>query len=246
VNFYHENMQRAFDSLEKGQQGDPSGISLKAFHVYHKEQLTKLVAQLILIKPVRFEFVPILGWVMKILTNNGPARLAWISFINMKLFDGPEGQMSVRNYIDNFCVWNIKAIPFIGPFLPDRTISDLVGDKLKWGEDVVKEIWVNWLQNTLYKGKEIPEKWLPPNYVGPDPSNLTDKKKYSPPVAPNATPVTPAGPNPAAVDSQAGTNPSKNNVEPPANSDPNWQDLGTGYEMNVYSGNIRPRQTPKK
>ncbi len=238
VDFYHENMQRAFDLLEKGQRGDPSGIDLKDFHVYHKEQLTKLVAQLILIKPVRFEFVPILGWVMTILTNNGPARLAWISFINMKLFDGPKGPMSVRDYIDNFCVWNIKAIPGIGPFLPNWTISDIVGEKLKWGEDVVKEVWVDWLQNTLYTGKEIPEKWLPPNYVGPDPSNPEDKKKYAPPVAPNAAKVK-TDASPASVDSQAGTNPSKNNGTTSSDLDKNWKDLGNGFEAHVHTGAIR-------
>jgi hypothetical protein len=245
VNFYHENMQRAFDSLEKGQRGEPGGIDLEDFHVYHKEQLTKLFAQLILIKPVRFEFVPILGWVMKILTNNGPARLAWIAFIDTKLFDGPNGKMSVRNYIDNFCLWSLKAIPFIGPFLPDLTVSDVVGDKLKWGEDVVKEAWVNWLQNTFYKGKEIPEKWLPPGYVGPDPSNPEDKKKYAPPVAPNAAKVT-TDAGPASVDSQAGTNPSKNNGTASSDLDKNWKDLGNGFDAHVHTGAIRVNPGPNK
>jgi len=241
VNFYHENMQRAFDLLEKGQRGEPGGIDLEDFHAYHKEQLTKLFAQLIVIPPQSLtkavSWVPILGWALQIL-NTGPGRLAWISFINMKLFDGPNGRMSVRNYIDNFCLWNIQAIPLIGPFLPDRTISDIVGEKLKWGEDVVKEVWVNWLQNTLYKGKEIPEKWLPPNYVGPDPSNPEDKKKYAPPVAPNAAKVT-TDAGPASVDSQAGTNPSKNNGTTSSDLDKNWKDLGNGFEAHVHTGAIR-------
>jgi hypothetical protein len=237
VNLYHENMQNAFDYLEKGERGEPGGISLEGFHTIHKEELTKLFAQLILIPPVRFRFVPILGWALQIL-NTGPGRLAWISFINAKVFDGPNGSMSVRNYIDNFCLWNIQAIPYIGPFLPDRTISDLVGEKLKWGEDVVKEAWVNWLQNTLYKGKEIPESLMPPNYMGPSPSNPEDKKKYAPPVAPNAAKVTPDK-GPASVDSQAETNPSKNNGTTSSDLDKNWKDLGNGFEAHVHTGAIR-------
>lgn len=246
VHFYHENMQRAFGLLEKGQRGEPGGIDLEDFHVYHKDQLTTLFAQLIVIPPQSLtkavSWVPILGWALQIL-NTGPGRLAWISFINAKVFDGPNGRMSVRNYIDNFCLWNIQAIPLIGPFLPDRTISDIVGDKLKWGEDVVKEAWVNWLQNTFYKDKEIPEKWLPPGYVGPDPSNPADKKKYAPPVAPNAAKVTT---DPASVDSQAETNPSKNNGTASSDLDKNWKDLGNGFDAHVHTGAIRVNPGPNK
>jgi len=240
VDFYHTNMQLAFESLEKGQRGEEGGISLEAFHKYHKEQLTQLVAQLILIKPVRFEFVPILGWIMKILTNNGPARLAWIAFINTKVFDSPDGKMSVRNYIDNFCVWSLKSIPFIGPFLPDQVISDLVGEPLKWGEDSVKAEWVRFLKWGPYKGKEIPDSWMPLNF-SPDPSNPEDKKKYAPPVAPNAAKVTPA-----AVDSQAGTNPSSTNSTTSSDLDKNWKDLGNGFEAHVHTGAIRVSPGPNK
>ena len=248
VHFYHENMQRAFGLLEKGQRGEPGGIDLEYFHVYHKEQLTKLFAQLIVISPKALtkavSIVPILGWASQIL-NTGPGRLAWLSFINFKAFDGPKGPMSVRDYVDNFCLWNIQAIPFIGPiFLPDRTISDIVGAKLKWVEDSVKEAWVNWLQNTFYKGKEIPEKWLPPGYVGPDPSNPEDKKKYAPPAAPNAAKVTTDGP--ASVDSQAGTTPSKNNGRASSDLDKNWKDLGNGFDAHVHTGAIRVNPGPNK
>lgn len=232
VDFYHTNMQLAFESLEKGQRGEQGGISLEAFHKYHKEQLTQLVAQLIVTKPARMSVVPILGWIGKLL-NTGPGSLAWISFINAKVFDGPDGKMSVRNYVDNFCVWSLKSIPFIGPFLPDQVISDLVGEPLKWAEDSVKEAWVNWLQNGPYKGKEIPESLMPPNF-SPDPSNPEDKKKYAPPGVPNAAKVMPAD-----VDSQAGTNPSKNNGTTSSNLDKNWKDLGNGFEAHVHTGAIR-------
>lgn len=231
VDVYRTNMQAAFEALEKGQRGEEGGISLEAFHMYHKEQLTQLVAQLILTKPARFLGIPVLGWIGRFFNSGGAGRVAWLAFIDSKVFDGPDGKMSVRNYIDNFCLWNLKGIPLIGPFLPDVTISDVVGEKLKWGEDVIMEAWVDFLKNTFYKGKPVPESLLPPGYVGPTPANAEDKKKYAPP---NAAKVTPA-----AADGQDGTNPTKNTDKSSEYADQNWRDLGNGFDGHVHTGAIR-------
>ena len=236
VHTYHTNMTKALEAMD-------NGMSLAAFQRYHKQQLTQLLAQLLITKPVRFYGIPILGWIGRLL-NTGPVRVAWLAFIDAKVIDGPDGKMSVRNYIDNLCLWSLKAVPGIGPFLPDVTISDFVGPKLEWTEDVIKEAWVDWLQNGLYKGKTVPESWMPPNYIGTVPSH-PDAAPVIPPAKPNAGTVPPAA-GPAAADSQAGTNPSKNNDASPENSDPNWRDLGTGYEVHVHSGNIRATQRPNK
>ena len=239
VHTYHTNMTKALEAMD-------NGMSLAAFQQYHKQQLTQLLAQLLITKPVRFYGIPILGWIGRLL-NTGPVRVAWLAFIDAKVIDGPDGKMSVRNYIDNLCLWSLKAVPGIGPFLPDVTISDFVGPKLEWTEDVIKEAWVDWLQNGLYKGKTVPESWMPPNYIGtvPSRSNAAPVTPAPPSAKPNAGTVPPAA-GPAAADSQAGTDPSKNNDASPENSDPNWRDLGTGYEVHVHSGNIRATQRPNK
>lgn len=224
VSVYHENMLEAIAKLES------KDISLEAFHMYHKEQLTQLVAQLILTKPARFWGVPILGWAGRVFNSGGAGRVAWLAFIDTKIFDGPEGKLSVRNYIDNFCLWKLRAIPLIGPLFGDTTIADVVGEKLKWGEDVVMEAWVNFLKNTFYKGQEVPASLLPPSYVGPSPSNPEDKKKYGPPDQGGKV-------GPADADAQAGANVAPNNSA--VSADKNWKDLGNGFDANIFTGAIR-------
>lgn len=228
VSVYHQNMSEAIAKLES------KDISLEAFHVYHKEQLTQLVAQLYVTKPMRFFGIPILGWAGK-LFNTSAGRVAWLTFMDSKLFDGPDGKISVRNYIDNFCLWQLKGIPLIGPLLGDTSISDVVGEPIKWAEDVVMEQWVNFLKATVYKDKEIPAALMPPAYVGPTPSNPEDKKKY----APAADADQGAKVVPADADSQSGATVVPNNGAVATDKDKNWKDLGNGFDANVLTGAIR-------
>lgn len=240
VTLYWEQMDWALDKLAVGPDGiaedGKPGYTLENFHHYHKQVLAVLFAQLVATFPKAWNKVPILGWASAIVSNKvtGLAgKTLWLTFLDAHKFGS---DYSVRKFIDNFMMWQLNAIPIIGPLLfSDKvTIASVIGQPLVWTEDLIKSEWVKFLKATAYKDSDIPAALLPDNY--PNPNNPADaeaeKKKQAGKVVP------------ADADSQAGTNPSKTNTTGGKNTNPNgdWEDMGNGFEVNRMSNNVRVKR----
>jgi hypothetical protein len=145
------------------------------------------------------------------------------------------GEYSIRKFIDNFMVWQLNAIPIIGPFLFNDgvTIASVIGQPLVWTEEFIKEQWVKFLKATAYKNSDIPTWLLPDKY--PNPNNPEDKKKY---------PGSNQGPSvtPAVVDPNANTNPTTPGALKQTNPNGEWDNMGNGFEVNMRTGHVRVRQ----
>lgn len=242
VTLYWEQMDWALDKLSVGPDGvaedGKPGFSLEAFHNYHKEVLAVLFAQLVATFPKLWNKVPVLGWASAIVSNKvtGLAgKTLWLTFLDAHKFGG---DLSIRNFIDNFMLWQLNAIPIIGPLLfSDKvTIASVIGQPLVWTEDLIKGEWVKFLKATAYKDSDIPAGLLPDNY--PNPNNPADaeaeKKKQ-------AAKVTPAD-----ADSQSDTNPAKTDTsgKRPGNKNPNgdWEDMGNGFEVDRMTNQVRVKR----
>jgi len=240
VTLYWEQMDWALDKLAVGPDGiaedGKPGYTLEDFHHYHKQVLAVLFAQLVATFPKAWNKVPILGWASAIVSNKvtGLAgKTLWLTFLDAHKFGS---DYSVRKFIDNFMLWQLNAIPIIGPLLfSDKvTIASVIGQPLVWTEDLIKSEWVKFLKATAYKDSDIPAALLPDNY--PNPNNPADaeaeKKKQAGKVVP------------ADADSQAGTNPSKTDTTGGKNTNPNgdWEDMGNGFEVNRMSNNVRVKR----
>lgn len=240
VTLYWEQIDWALDKLAVGPDGiaedGKPGYTLEDFHHYHKQVLAVLFAQLVATFPKAWNKVPILGWASAIVSNKvtGLAgKTLWLTFLDAHKFGS---DYSVRRFIDNFMMWQLNAIPIIGPLLfSDKvTIASVIGQPLVWTEDYIKSGWVKFLKATAYKDSDIPAALLPDNY--PNPNNPADaaaeKKKQAGKVVP------------ADADSQAGTNPSKTDTTGGKNTNPNgdWEDMGNGFEVNRMSNNVRVKR----
>ena len=242
VNLYWKQMDWALDKLSVGPDGiaedGKPGFSLESFHNYHAEVLAVLFAQLVATFPKLWNKVPILGWASKIVSNKTTGlagKTLWLSFLDAHKFGS---DLSIRNFIDNFMLWQLNAIPIIGPLLfSDKvTIASVIGQPLVWTEDLVKKEWVKFLKATAYKDSDIPAWLLPDNY--PNPNNPADaeaeKKKQAGKVVP------------ADADSQAGNNPADTTTSgkqlPNKNPNGDWEDMGNGFEVNRMSNHVRVKR----
>jgi hypothetical protein len=237
VTLYWEQMDWALDKLSIGPDGiaedGKPGYTLEDFHHYHKEVLATLFAQLVATFPSAWNKVPVLGWASAIVSNKvtGLAgKTLWLTFLDAHKFGG---DISVRRFIDNFMLWQLNAIPIIGPLLfSDKvTVASVIGQPLVWTEDLIKSEWVKFLKATAYKDSDIPAGLLPTDY--PNPNNQKDKKQN--------TKVTPAD-----ADGQAGTDPdpstTSRNRLPNKNPNGDWEDMGNGFEVNRISNHVRVKR----
>lgn len=246
VSLYWEQMDWALDKLSVGPDGvaedGKPGFSLESFHNYHKEVLAVLFAQLVATFPSAWNKVPVLGWASAIVSNKvtGLAgKTLWLSFLDAHKFGG---DLSIRNFIDNFMLWQLNAIPIIGPLLfSDKvTIASVIGQPLVWTEDLIKSEWVKFLKATAYKDSDIPAGLLPDKY--PNPNNTADaeaeaeRKKQAGKVT--ATP--------ADADSQAGNTPADATTSgkrlPNKNPNGDWEDMGNGFEVNRMNNHVRVKR----
>lgn len=234
VNLYWEQMDWALDKLSVGPDGiaedGKPGFSLESFHNYHKEVLAVLFAQLVATFPKLWNKVPVLGWASAIVSNKvtGLAgKTLWLTFLDAHKFGG---DLSIRNFIDNFMLWQLNAIPIIGPLLfSDKvTIASVIGQPLVWTEDLIKGEWVKFLKATAYKDSEIPAGLLPDKY--PNPNDPAQAAKVTP----------------ADADSQADTDPAKTDSsgKRPGNKNPNgdWEDMGNGFEVDRMTNQVRVKR----
>ncbi len=237
VDLYWEQMNWALDRLALGTDGVASdgkpGFLLEEFHQYHKTALATLAAHLVATFPSLWNKVPVLGWASKIVSNKvtGLAgKTLWLTFLDAHKFGG---DISGRRFIDNFMLWQLNAIPLVGPLLfSDKvTIASVIGEPLVWTEDFIKKGWVNFLKTTAYKNSDIPAGLLPDNYPNPDnPADAEAEKKRQ------DGKVTPAD-----ADSQADNNPSG---KTPPNKNPNgdWEDMGNGFEVDRMTNHVRVKR----
>ena len=242
VNLYWKQMDWALDKLSVGPDGiaedGKPGFDLEAFHDYHKEILAVLFAQLVATFPSAWNKVPVLGWASAIVSNKvtGLAgKTLWLSFLDAHKFGG---DLSVRNFIDNFMMWQLNAIPIIGPLLfSDKvTIASVIGQPLVWTEDLVKKEWVKFLKATAYKDSDIPAGLLPTDY--PNPNNPADAEAEKKKQAGKVTP--------ADADSQTDTNPANTakdkNMPVNKNLNGDWEDMGNGFEVNRMNNHVRVKR----
>jgi hypothetical protein len=244
VSLYWEQMDWALDKLSVGPDGvaedGKPGFSLEAFHNYHKEVLAVLFAQLVATFPSAWNKVPVLGWASAIVSNKvtGLAgKTLWLSFLDAHKFGG---DLSIRNFIDNFMLWQLNAIPIIGPLLfSDKvTVASVIGQPLVWTEDLIKSEWVKFLKATAYKDSDIPAGLLPTDY--PNPSKAAD-------AAAEAERKKQAGKvGPADADGQAETDPTarQSDKKRPPNKNPNgdWEDMGNGFEVDRMTNHVRVKR----
>lgn len=234
VNLYWKQMDWALDKLALGPDGKAEdgkpGFILEEFHVYHKQVLSELAADLLATYPSFWYRIPVLGWLFKLSGLVG--RTVWMTFLDTHAFGN---DTTLRKYINNVMLWKLNA--FLPIFDDTVTVGSVVGQPLVFTEDFFKKLWVNFLKGTVYQNSDIPSWALPDHYPNPNnPADVAaDKKKQSGKVTP------------ADADSQADTNPSNTDTTggkrlPNKNPNGDWEDMGNGFEVNRMSNHVRVKR----